>query len=366
MRDLLTTYASVLEEQGARNTFEREGAISDDLKAELGRLRPRAARQGLPVLADDLRGFKLGRPADPARSPRPAPRAAPAAPAPLPPRPARLAAGAVRVAPARPRSLPANRLPAWRTPPRECETRGMASSTRSRRPARKRAAASTAKKAPARKPAPRKRAPVKKQAPPLVTPRQAADLAGLLLAAVATFGVLVLWFGWDGAFLGSLLDGAMRDLIGRVAIMVPPLAALGAALLFSHGTRPRLRPVLAGLGLITLALLIVLSDDRGEASVARDHGGILGAALHGAVFSATGEPGVLVLGFFGLAGGVLLITGASVAAVTARLHTEVVETARAVRAVCPSASRFPRRGSRRRAPPRGGPRPPSRPASRRP
>ena len=36
MRDLLTTYASVLEEQGARNTFEREGAISDDLKADSG------------------------------------------------------------------------------------------------------------------------------------------------------------------------------------------------------------------------------------------------------------------------------------------------------------------------------------------
>jgi hypothetical protein len=84
VRDLLTTYASVLEEQGGRNTFEREGAISDDLKTELGRLRPRAARQGLPVLADDLRGFKLGRPADPARAPRPAPRAAAAAPAAAP------------------------------------------------------------------------------------------------------------------------------------------------------------------------------------------------------------------------------------------------------------------------------------------
>ena len=67
-----------------------------------------------------------------------------------------------------------------------------------------------------------------------------------MLGAVATFGVLVLWFGWDGAFLGNVLDGAMRDLIGRVAIMVPPLAALGAALLFSHGTRPRLRPVMVG------------------------------------------------------------------------------------------------------------------------
>jgi hypothetical protein len=84
VRDLLTTYASVLEEQGGRNTFEREGAISADLKAELARLRPRAARQGLPVLADDLRGFKLGRAAEPARPSRPAPRAAAAAPAAAP------------------------------------------------------------------------------------------------------------------------------------------------------------------------------------------------------------------------------------------------------------------------------------------
>jgi len=78
VRDLLTTYATVLEEQGDRNTFERDGAISDELKAELERLRPRAARQGLPVLADDLRAFKLGRaPSSSAQKPaRPA--AAPA------------------------------------------------------------------------------------------------------------------------------------------------------------------------------------------------------------------------------------------------------------------------------------------------
>jgi S-DNA-T family DNA segregation ATPase FtsK/SpoIIIE len=216
----------------------------------------------------------------------------------------------------------------------------MASSTRTRRPARKRPAAS-AKKPPARKPAARKRRPAKTQAPPLVTPRQAADLGGLLLTALASYGVLVLWLGWDGAFLGNLIDGALRDLVGRVSIVVPPLAGLWAALLFSHGTRPRLRPVTVGAALIALALLIVLSDDRGEASIAREHGGILGAAIHGAVYSAMGEPGVLVLGFFGLAGGILLITGASVAAVTARLHSEVVETARAVRAVMPERVAIP-------------------------
>src|SRR3954471_23870963 len=152
----------------------------------------------------------------------------------------------------------------------------MASSTRTRRPARKRPAASTAKKSAARKPAPRKRTPAKKQTPPLVTPRQAADLAGLLLAAFATFGVLVLWFGWDGAFLGNLIDGALRDLIGRVAVIAPPLAVIGAAVLFSHGSRPRLRPVMAGSALIAIALLILLSDDNADTDVARAHGGIIG------------------------------------------------------------------------------------------
>jgi hypothetical protein len=44
------------------------------MKAELDRLRPRAARQGLAVLSGDLRGFKVpaARPATPAAGPRPA------------------------------------------------------------------------------------------------------------------------------------------------------------------------------------------------------------------------------------------------------------------------------------------------------
>jgi S-DNA-T family DNA segregation ATPase FtsK/SpoIIIE len=226
----------------------------------------------------------------------------------------------------------------------------MASSTRTRRPARKRPAA---KRPPTRKAQPRgKRTAPRKPAEPLVTPRQAADLGGLLLAAFATFGVLVLWFGWDGAFLGNLIDGALRDLVGRVAVIAPPIAAIGAAVLFAHGSRPRLRPVLVGSALIAFALLLLLSDNRGEAAVARQHGGVIGAALHGLVDSATGEPGVLVLGFFGLAGGILLITGASVSAVTARVQSEVVETARAMRAVMPErvAVPTPRLPSRPAAP----------------
>ena len=79
VRDLLTTYASVLEEQGSKNAFERDTAISGELKTELERLRPRAARQGLPVLADDLRSFKMGRAAPAPRPQRPQRAATPAA-----------------------------------------------------------------------------------------------------------------------------------------------------------------------------------------------------------------------------------------------------------------------------------------------
>jgi hypothetical protein len=68
VRDLLTAYAAVLDEQSRRTSYERDAALSAELRDELARLRPRAARQGLPVLTDDLRGFRMGRGAD---SPRP-------------------------------------------------------------------------------------------------------------------------------------------------------------------------------------------------------------------------------------------------------------------------------------------------------
>ena len=94
VRDLLTAYAAVLDEQSTRDTYERDVALSDDMKGELERLRPRAARQGLAVLTNDLRGFKTGRapsapaPAQrgPSSRPAPAPGAAPAADATARPR----------------------------------------------------------------------------------------------------------------------------------------------------------------------------------------------------------------------------------------------------------------------------------------
>src|ERR1051325_9300934 len=47
VRHLLTTYVSILDEQADRDRYERGLALSEELRAELARLRPRAAVQRL-------------------------------------------------------------------------------------------------------------------------------------------------------------------------------------------------------------------------------------------------------------------------------------------------------------------------------
>jgi hypothetical protein len=72
IRDLLTTYAAVLDELSQSDTYQRSAALSAGLTADLQRLRPRAARHGLPVL-DDRFTFSSGggRPAVPRATPAP-------------------------------------------------------------------------------------------------------------------------------------------------------------------------------------------------------------------------------------------------------------------------------------------------------
>ncbi len=168
----------------------------------------------------------------------------------------------------------------------------------------------------------------------MLAPRQAADLTGILVAGLAVFSALVIWFGYDGAFLGHGLNEQLRHLVGGAAALIPPLAALIAALLFAHGTRPRLRPVALGAGLLMLSVLVGLSNDD-MSSAASEHGGVIGAGLHNVIHGIAGEAGVLVFVVFVAAAGLLLITGASVATVASWLGEEAVETAKAVRAVVP-------------------------------
>ncbi len=72
VRDLLTAYAAVLDDLAQSDTYRRADALTPVVRADLERLRPRAARHRLPVL-DDRFGFTVGarRPAsDGATAPR--------------------------------------------------------------------------------------------------------------------------------------------------------------------------------------------------------------------------------------------------------------------------------------------------------
>ncbi len=222
----------------------------------------------------------------------------------------------------------------------------MASKSRTRRPAAKRPAVrkpatpTTRGRAPARKrPAPRKAA----SREPLLSPRQLGDLVGLAVAALGAFAMLVVWFSWDGAFLGHWLGGVLRDTVGRGAALVPPVAGIAAAVLFSHGARPRLRSLALGATLAASGILLALADGTTTLPGARVHGGLVGDTVHHVISGLVGEAGVIVVSGFGIVAGVLLITGASVAAISDRLRYEVVETARAVRAAVPERGLRPDR-----------------------
>ena len=204
----------------------------------------------------------------------------------------------------------------------------MASNSRSKRtPARKPAA----RKPAARKPAPRRRsaAEVARQK------RQERDLFGLLVGGTAVYALLVLWLGVDGAIAGGWLEDVARALVGAFAIALPLLLVAVAVLLFARAAPARLRGIGVGVALTSLGVLLLLANDETSGDGARDHGGWLGGTLHGALGGVIGDAGVTLLALVLTAGGLLLATGASVAAVAARSHQEIRLAARTVREAWP-------------------------------
>lgn len=72
VRDLITLYADLVVAAASRDSYHRGVPVTGEQAAELDRVRPRAARLGLPVL-DPLTGeFSLGRGGEARRERRPA------------------------------------------------------------------------------------------------------------------------------------------------------------------------------------------------------------------------------------------------------------------------------------------------------
>jgi S-DNA-T family DNA segregation ATPase FtsK/SpoIIIE len=170
------------------------------------------------------------------------------------------------------------------------------------------------------------------------------DLLGLGLVAFGCFLAVVLYGGETGGRVGEATSDALRFLLGGVAYLAPIGFVAGGVLLVVDDLLPSLRPFRAGAICLTLGLALGLSagslglgpgamphDPLFEASYVSDRGGVLGEFLFWGSSTLFSEIGSHILFLFLMAGGVLLVTGASLASILRTTGAGVATTGRVVR-----------------------------------
>jgi len=156
------------------------------------------------------------------------------------------------------------------------------------------------------------------------------DLLGLGLFAVGVFMAFVLYGGWNGGGAGHGLAVAFGWLLGRARALAPLALCWAGATLVLAGVLPDLRPLRGGLTCLFAALTLALAagtfgvssgPGSGHAlwrpSFLRAHGGVVGEALYQVAHRLVQDVGVDILVIFLLLGGVIMLTGASVAGTVA-------------------------------------------------
>jgi S-DNA-T family DNA segregation ATPase FtsK/SpoIIIE len=139
--------------------------------------------------------------------------------------------------------------------------------------------------------------------------KQHPELWGLGAVALGLFLGAVLYFGWNGGYVGGWLGEGLDRLVGGAKYAVPvALAALGA-LVVTKSELVDVRPFRTGLAVLGCGLMITLGKDQG---------GYLGQLLGGAVGIAIAATGSLLLGVFLMLVGSLLLSGASLGAILRR------------------------------------------------
>ncbi|HEY1564267.1 MAG TPA: DNA translocase FtsK [Gaiellaceae bacterium] len=152
--------------------------------------------------------------------------------------------------------------------------------------------------------------------------RQHPELWGLGSVALGLFLGAVLYFGWNGGYVGGWLGEGLDRLVADARYVVPvALASLGA-LVVTRSELVDVRPFRTGLAVLGCGLMVTLG---------KDHGGYVGQALGGAVAIAVGATGSLLLGAFLMLVGSLLLSGASLGAILRRSGRSVHLAARKAR-----------------------------------
>jgi DNA segregation ATPase FtsK/SpoIIIE, S-DNA-T family len=152
--------------------------------------------------------------------------------------------------------------------------------------------------------------------------KQHPELWGLGAVALGLFLGAVLYFGWNGGYVGGWLGEGLDRVVGDAKYVVPvALSALGS-LVVTRSELVDVRPFRTGLAVLGCGLLITLGKDQG---------GYLGQLLGGAVGVAIAATGSLLLGIFLMLVGSLLLSGASLGAILRRSGRGIHVAARKAR-----------------------------------
>ena len=135
------------------------------------------------------------------------------------------------------------------------------------------------------------------------------ELLGLALLALGLVLSAILYIGLDGGAVGSWLAGALEDLIGNAAYVLPLGLLATGGLLLARSELLDVRPFRLGVGVGFLGLMTLLG---------KDSGGFLGMAIGGTLAALIGETGAAIVGGALLVGGLLLVSGASTGAILRR------------------------------------------------
>jgi len=170
------------------------------------------------------------------------------------------------------------------------------------------------------------------------------DLIGLGLVAFGCFLAVVLYGGETGGRVGEAAADALRFLLGDVAYLAPIGIVLTGTIVVMRDLLPALKPFRTGALCLTLGLTLGLAagslglgpgahahDPLFEASYVSDRGGVLGELLLWASSTLFSKVGSHILFVFLMAGGVLLLTGASLAGILSATGNGVATTTRVVR-----------------------------------
>ncbi len=167
--------------------------------------------------------------------------------------------------------------------------------------------------------------------------------------AVGVFLSFVVYLGAAGGEVGQGVAVGLRYLIGLLAYAVPAGLVVAGALVVGRTALPAPRPLRAGVLCLAVALALGLAAGtlglgaggapRGtwDRHLFEARGGIAGEGLLWLASHLVSTLGAHILAIFGLVAGLVLITGASLAALLRAAGTGVAGTGRRLRDAAPSA-----------------------------